>query len=292
MIFMATEITTIVDIPPHTVCVPNGKTTYIYLTKKTYRNSEGGIRNDRICIGKMTSAGKMTPNHNYYVEFDKLKPQDLPDIIRNCGTYAVCKQISEKYGLENILKEVFPDSYNEILTAAQYILVNGSVMYYIDDWLDGSISFCADALDDVAVGRVFKSIGDKEQLDFFKKWLEKYSKKEFVAYDVTSISSYSEKLSDIEFGYNRDKEKLPQLNYGMYYAEESRLPLYYCTYPGSINDKTHCKYMIDGTKSLDCKNVYFVMDKGFYTKENLQFITESGNRFVITMPPDLNLYKN
>lgn len=41
---------------------------------------------------------------------------------------------------------------------------------------------------------------------------------------------------DLEWGYNRDKEKLPQINLGMYFGETSRLPVYYCTYPGSILD--------------------------------------------------------
>ena len=48
---------------------------------------------------------------------------------------------------------------------------------------------------------------------------------EFLAYDVTSISSYSKGIESLEWGYNRDKEKLPQLNLGMYYGESSGLPL-------------------------------------------------------------------
>jgi len=109
-------------------------------------------------------------------------------------------------------------------------------------------------------------------------------------YDVTSISSYSEKLTDVEFGYNRDKEKLPQINYGMYYTERTKLPLYYNVYPGSITDKTHCRYMIEGTKDLDCSRVFFVMDKGFFTKDNLKYITDSNNRFMMTVPPTNNLF--
>ena len=91
---MATEITTTVDIPPHTVCVPSGKYKYIYLTKKTYRKGNAGIRNDRICIGKMSEDGKMIPNLNYYKEFNETMPHNFPDVIRSAvrcwKKYSIC----------------------------------------------------------------------------------------------------------------------------------------------------------------------------------------------------------
>ena len=61
---------------------------------------------------------------------------------------------------------------------------------------------------------------------FFRDWMRHKKQTEYLAYDVTSISSYSENIWELEWGYNRDKEKLPQINMGMYYGEESGLPLY------------------------------------------------------------------
>ena len=60
-----------------------------------------------------------------------------------------------------------------------------------------------------------------------------------MAYDVTSISSYSQNIREVEWGVQPDKERLPQINMGMYYGEKSRLPLYYRVYPGAYRDKTH-----------------------------------------------------
>lgn len=74
--------------------------------------------------------------------------------------------------------------------------------------------------------------------------MQKKKSDEYVAYDVTSISSYSKNISELEWGYNRDKERLPQINMGMYYGEESRLPLYYRIYPGST-EITHKKLILE-----------------------------------------------
>jgi transposase len=110
---------------------------------------------------------------------------------------------------------------------------------------------------------------------------------EYVAYDVTSVSSYSKNITELEWGYNRDKEKLPQINIGMYFGEETKLPLYYRVYPGSISDKAHLKYMVADNDFINGQKTRFVMDRGFYSADNLRYLTERGYRFVIALPTSL-----
>ena len=92
---------------------------------------------------------------------------------------------------------------------------------------------------------------------------------------------YSCNQDDVEFGYNRDKEKLPQFNIGMYFGETSGLPIFYTKYPGSILDKSHLKYMMEYNKELGIKNVNFVMDKGFYTRNNIIYMKNNKLPFLI-----------
>lgn len=104
------------------------------------------------------------------------------------------------------------------------------------------------------------------------------------AYDVTSISSYSKGIESLEWGYNRDKESLPQINFAMYYGQQSMLPLYYCVYPGSVPDKTHLEYMLRDNDMIGFKGTKYVMDRGFFTADNLRYMTEAGARFIISVP--------
>lgn len=94
-------------------------------------------------------------------------------------------------------------------------------------------------------------------------------------------------MESLEWGYNRDKEKLPQINFGMYYGEETRLPLYYRIYPGSIPDKAHLRYMTEDTALINCNKARFVMDRGLYSAENMRYLTEKGCRFLIALPESL-----
>ena len=89
--------------------------------------------------------------------------------------------------------------------------------------------------------KMFASLRQEDMQLFFREWMKQKKQREYVAYDVTSISSYSSNIRELEWGYNRDKERLPQINMGMYYGEESGLPLYYRVYPGSVAETAHLK---------------------------------------------------
>jgi len=95
---------------------------------------------------------------------------------------------------------------------------------------------------------------------------------EHIAYDVTSFSSYASGIAETEWGYNRDKEKLPQINFGCYLGQKSGLPVFYVTYPGSIVDKSHMPYMMAYNESLGITKACFVMDKGFCSTTNVEYM--------------------
>ena len=117
-------------------------------------------------------------------------------------------------------------------------------MYYLDEYTQSHQTAGKGRMSNEQCSKTFASLRQEDMQLFFREWMKHKKQTEYVAYDVTSISSYSQNIREVEWGYNRDKERLPQINMGMYYGEESCLPLYYRVYPGSISDKTHLKYMV------------------------------------------------
>jgi len=89
-----------------------------------------------------------------------------------------------------------------------------------------AISF-TDRFDDQYCSKLFASIAYEERMRFFKEWVRYRSEREYIAYDITSISTYSKGTDLAEWGYNRDGENLAQVNMGMFYGAESRLPVFY-----------------------------------------------------------------
>lgn len=265
----------------------NKETTYVYYITRIYRNEKGKPTNDRVSIGKIDEeTGMLIPNRNYYEIYAPDKKPVQPEIehIKSCGvTYAVDGLLNE-LGLIDIMRKKFPKYADPIIALAEYMLCEGNIMSYYEDWHDEVYPHDNIRLGSADISRVFQAIDYKSRMDFFRTWIYARNPSEYIAYDVTSVSSYAKGIEALEWGYNRDKEKLPQLNFAMYYGQQSMLPLYYCVYPGSVPDKTHLKYMLRDNELIGCKGTKYVMDRGFFTADNLRIMTEAGSRFIISVP--------
>ena len=280
-----------VTIPPHCAIVPVGGKKYVYLRTEYYRNANKNSTTKRRALGRYEEeTGLLIPNENYYDQYHLPLP-GLPERIRSFGTYNVLRKISEEIGLTGILQKSFPETWEQLLTIAQYMISGKEAMVYLNDWLDENVSFTKETMYSSQISELFGNLDENSKTEFFRLWLERHATKEFTAYDVSSISSYSRNIEDIEWGYNRDKEKLPQINLAMYYGQETDLPFYYRTYPGSITDKVHLQYMMEDLDELDHRNGCYVLDRGFYSKENLKYMASEAIKFLIAMPGGLNLYE-
>ena len=288
MLEMALNSSIQVEIPEHGIAYKkvSGKT-YVYYVTASYRNEKGKPTCDRISIGKLDeTTGKLIPNRNYYEVYLHTN-QPVTKAVYDYGVFYVFSNVIKALGIDAILKRVFPDKYKEILTAAQYMLSEGNVMRYIENYTDTHTTYLNTLISDSKCSDIFSSIRNEDILLFMREWMKKKKSNEYVAYDVTSISSYSKQIAELEWGYNRDKERLPQLNMGMYFGEESKLPLYYRIYPGSISDKAHLKYMAEDNEFIAAKRIRYVMDRGFYSADNLKYLADKGNRFIIALPGSL-----
>lgn len=285
---MALDKSVQVEIPKHGIAYKkvSGKT-YVYYVTASYRNERGQPTCDRTSIGRLDEeTGKLIPNRNYY-EIYLNKPMPVTNGIQDYGVADVCEKVNKKLGVTKLLHKYFPEHSNEMLTAAQYMLSEGGVMQYLDEYTQTHRTPKNGRMSSEMCSKTFAAMRQEDMQLFFREWMKQKKQTEYVAYDVTSISSYSTNIRELEWGYNRDKERLPQINMGMYYGEESGLPLYYRVYPGSISDKAHLKYMVADNAFINGKRTRFVMDRGFYSKENLQYLTEGGYRFIIALPAGL-----
>lgn len=277
-----------VPLPEHGIAYKkiSGKT-YVYYVTAAYRNEKGKPTCDRSAIGRLDEeTGKLIPNRNYYEIYLKTAAPVSTGIF-DCGVYHAFAETAKKLGVAKLLETYFPENHKEILTLAQYMLSEGNVMYYLDEYTESHRTALNESMDSAKSSKVFSSLRQEDILLFLREWMQRKKAKEYIAYDVTSISSYGKHIEELEWGYNRDKEKLPQINLGMYYGEESGLPLYYRVYPGSISDKAHLQYMVADNEFINGKKTRFVMDRGFYSADNLSFLTGNGYRFVIALPGHL-----
>ncbi|MCC3359735.1 transposase, partial [Bacillus sp. REN16] len=104
---------------------------------------------------------------------------------------------------------------------------------------------------------------------------------EYWAFDTTSISSYSEALKQVKIGNNKEHDRLPQINLALLFGEQSGLPFYYRKLPGNLSDVKTVKQLVKEFNVMGYKKIKIVFDRGFYSKDNINALYKSHQKFVI-----------
>jgi transposase len=165
---------------------------------------------------------------------------------------------------------------------------------YCVDWVEENNIISNVNMSSQRISELFSQITHPLKNLFYKKWIKIASEDEFLALDITSISSYSKNIDECEYGHNRDNEKLPQINLCSLFGEKSFLPMYQTVYNGSLNDvKTLSSTIIEFFGIVGNFKFTIVMDKGFYSKDNINFLLAKNDiKFLISVPFTSNFTKN
>ena len=274
-----------------------GNYRYVYKVLNTFRNEKGQPTNTRVSIGKFDEeSGMLIPNDKYWELYGEtfpasnetgslshLSPLPAPgfESVHSIGATFLIRQILDSLGIAEILQNKFGEvraSY--ISTAVSYMICRGNVFERVSDWCEG-YTLHEPPLSSPTTSSLFSSITFAEKMGFFRDWISLQPENEYYAYDITSFSSYAKGISDLEWGYNRDKEKLPQINLGCYLGQISKLPVFYVTYSGSIVDKSHLPFMMAYNETLGIKNVCFIGDRGFCKTSNINYMHASNLLYLI-----------
>lgn len=112
------------------------------------------------------------------------------------------------------------------------------------------------------------------------------NKSEQFAYDVTVIFTRSS-INIAEPGYNRDKLYIPQVELLLLSSTESNLPSMMRIVPGSIRDVETLKNTIE---DININGITFILDRGFFSEENVKYLYKSGMNFIIPARRNSFLY--
>jgi transposase len=285
----------------------SGKYVYLY-ESESYRDEEGKVKNKRRIVGKVDP---VTEQHVYKPEYIEEKGINSIDagvhnaklysvndvkqsVVKEYGAFYLLKEISSQIGLVDVLSKAMPVIWEEVLHLAFYIVASGEPALYCEDWLYKTESNLSKELSSQRISELLVALTLGERMSFFEHWGEYRREKEYIALDITSISTYSELVSVAEWGYNRDKESLPQINVCMLLGEKSRLPILQVVYSGSLRDVSTLKNTLQIASNLNLSNMSLVMDKGFASTKNINdMLPETPSiRFLVALPFTMTFAKN
>lgn len=259
--------------------------TYVYeVVEEHWDKERKQMRSKQACIGKLDPAtGELIPS--------KRKKSEPPVAVTARTTVAgptlILDKIAEDTGLKRTLRQAFPEHWDRILTLASFLLCTGGALVHADAWCRNHNVPAEGPFVSQRISEWLAAITEDGRQTFFKAWSKRVSEQDFLCYDITSVSSYSQFNEYVHYGYNRDGESLPQINIAMVYGQKSKLPVTYRTLPGAISDVSTIRKLLDSFEKLDYPDMALVMDRGFYSQKNVTDLFDRHYHFIIGIPGHL-----
>ena len=258
--------------------------TYVYESVSYWDKEKKQARNKKVCVGKLDPNGVFIPSGRLKPEQAAVRDPIVTASAEVVGPLIILDTITDQLGLRKLLKSCFPQQYQQILMMAYYLTSTGEPLSHCETWCKSHAPSFAGSLTSQRISEILQSISIDEKQTFLGKWMKAVLEEDYLCYDITSVSSYSELNEYIKYGHNRDKEKLPQLNLGVLFGQKGRLPVYYERTPGNITDVSTLHTLLKNFKALEVKSLHYIMDKGFYSKKNVDELVASKSKFLVSVP--------
>jgi transposase len=222
--------------------------------------------------------------------------QQPPKRVLSYGEFLPFQHIIQELNLEQYLTKLFTSAQTwSLLTMAMSQVIRPRALCHINSWYEGTI-LSEDhpdlPLSSQSVSNFLAKIGETTvHHEFAHDLIQLTNPHRTMVYDITSLSSYSQFINFLEYGYNRDNLNLPQINLAMMVDPAKGIPLMYDLYPGSIVDVSTIKNTIAKMQSQGIKDCTLVMDRGFFSTVNVEDLVENNYSFIIPAPLSLKTAK-
>ena len=282
------------DVKGKITFMKKGKITYVQLEiDRVYLPERKYTIPKRVSIGKRVSedSDQMYPNDKYPEYFPKtVLPEERPEAYRSCalrvGSYAVIQKVLQEYQLPSLLEKQFDRDTGLLLDLVSFMIVDEENvgLHYPD------FAFCHPLFSegmkiysDVKVSRLLNSISKDQIFGFLDDWNRQrdHQQRIYISYDSTNKNCQAGDIDLVEFGKAKDEKGLPVFNVALAFDQTNRVPLLYEEYPGSINDVSQFTFMVDKVMEYEYRNVGFILDRGYFSKENIRYMEQNQFPFII-----------
>lgn len=285
------------DEPGRITFRPKNGTTYVeYLVESVYRPDKKYAEVKRKSIGKLIDpdGGMMLPNENFRKYFpDAELPEERDKSKRSCGlrigTWIVIRKIIKDYKLDEMLGRFLPaKDVGLFLDLAAYSIIeedNRAQHYEAYAFSHPLFSDGMKIYSDSKISDFLKSMDDEVSIDFQNEWNESRNRREriYISYDSTSKRCEAGDLRIVEVGHSKDNEQTNIFNYAIAFDTKNQEPLFYELYPGSINDMSQFECTVERTVGYGYKKIGFILDRGYFSKDNISYIEDNGYSFVMML---------
>ena len=248
----------------------------------------------RVTIGVLDENDntKMHPNENFKIYFPdvKIEKEDEESNRSQClrvGAYSLIKNMFDETKLNDIINPLFKDKGGLIKDLVSYEIIDESnVMQHFEDYEYNHPLFNENMhiYSDSSISDLLsKNITPDDINTFINAWtkINKSKGKVYISYDSTNSNCQAMDIDLCEMGHAKLNPAKPIVNLSIAFDEDNKIPLFYELYSGSIPDISCIETMINKAKGFGFNDACFILDRGYFSKNNVRNIVKQGYDFLI-----------
>jgi len=210
---------------------------------------------------------------------------------RHTGLTDILEWVGKASGIDDdVLSSFSEGDAAKILSIARYwIGSGGNTLPRLESWQVMHSLPYREAITEDVYGDLFKDVGRNEDgvQRYFSSRAARLGKSPVLAFDSTTVSTYSENQLEARRGFNKDGDGLNTIKLLTLYSVKDREPLAFAKQPGNVPDVISIENTLKQLKCLNLKKPLIVTDNGYYSQENMMKFASRNMKFLALVDPDV-----
>lgn len=210
-------------------------------------------------------------------------------VRRHSGLTDILEWVGKTSGIDHDVRSSFGEGdANKMLSIARYwIGSSGNTLPRLESWQVMHPLPYSEAITEDVYGDLFKSVGRNEDgvQRYFSFRADRLGPSPVLAFDSTTISTYSENQSEARQGFNKEGDGLNTIKLLTLYSVKEREPLAFAKQPGNVPDVISIENTLKQLKCLNLERPLIVTDNGYYSEENMMKFALRNTKFLTLADP-------
>lgn len=223
------------------------------------------------------------------------KPKKLSASRLHAGMMDIIGHIGTVSGIDaGVYGSTDVGTAQKIISLARYLLAtDGQSLPGILTWQYNHPLPYTQGLSEKIYHSLFVQVGRDEALqqNFFKSRCGCLGRMSALAYDSTTISTYSNNQIEARYGYNKAGDGLKTVKLLTLYSIDARQPVAFTKQPGNIPGVLTVKNSLQQLSALGLDTAEIITDNGYYSEQNLAGMFCAGYHFLTLVKTNIKWVK-
>jgi len=210
---------------------------------------------------------------------------------QHTGLTDILEWVGRASGIDADVRASFSQGDAEkMLSIARYwIGSGGNTLPRLESWQVMHPLPYQEAITEDVYGKLFKDVGCNEDgvQKYFSARAVRLGESPVLAFDSTTISTYSENQSEARRGFNKDGDGLNTIKLLTLYSVKAREPMVFSKQPGNVPDVISIENTLTQLKCFNLEKPLIVTDNGYYSQRNMMEFALRNMKFLTLVDPNI-----